>query len=172
MKTVAAETGAQLIGLSELALYESNVGSHRISRWIWLVPSLSPVIMLAALAGWGLCSFGSVRVGFRVLSGERVIVHPMVATVEVPPSELETETMFRVYNLTGVPLRLTGAESHCTCFAPQGLPKTIPPGETYTFHVVVRSKGRGIRIDDALTLFTDHRGTQSLRLRVRGPASW
>lgn len=88
-----------------------------------VVATISGVIFVL-----GLLNLPYVRAAFAFLGGERLIVMKATGSFgEGRVGELR-ELVFPVWNLTGEPVRVVGANSHCTCVATKDLPLEIPPG--------------------------------------------
>lgn len=137
----------------------------------YLVPVVASLALLVVLAGSGWIAYGSPVVAFRYIKGDRVMILNHVATVNTnSPKPLEM-TSFRVINLSSTALKLTGAQTHCTCVLTEALPTTVPPWGHHDLEIAVHIRKRGELLAQPLTLFTDNGRIQRWPLLVRGSMS-
>ncbi len=101
--------------------------------------------------------------------GDLTIDSPIKSLGTVPP-RTTVRVPFRFTNRGRGPIRVVGGTFTCSavaCIEAEGLPFTIPPGETREVVVVTETKNPG-HCDRTIAIFTDCPGWKSLELTVRG----
>ncbi len=124
------------------------------------------IVLLAMLALQ--IYFGSARVGVRYLRGERLIVgSPRVHVgVLAPASTVIVRTS--IHNHTGVPVRLLGASTRCTCVMAIDLPAVIQPGSKFPLAFQVRALPGKTQVDEQVVIFTSDPRRPELSVVVTG----
>jgi hypothetical protein len=128
---------------------------------------LGTAAALALVTLAGTLAYGSPEVALARLRGELVTVEPAFVSFGEGETGETLETTVRVRNWTNIPVRLIGATSDCSCIATEGLPETIPPGQSREVPIRLRLKTRnpGYFSREAF-IWTDSEGQPALRLSL------
>ena len=116
------------------------------------------VVLIIAVIFYGTSLFGAPQ-----------IVAPLCEFKEIPAGETARQKI-SVQNPTSQPLQLIGAMVPCTlcgCASTEGLPVTIPPGQSGSVTVLFKATSAG-QFKTEIELYTDNPEQTIVRLHVRG----
>ncbi|QDT94492.1 DUF1573 domain-containing protein [Gimesia algae] len=116
------------------------------------------VILVVAVIFYGTSLFGAPQ-----------IVAPLCEFKNIPADETARQKI-TVQNPTRQPLQLIGAMVPCTlcgCASTEGLPVTIPPGQSGSVTVLFKATAAG-PFKTEIELYTDNPDQTIVRLQVRG----
>jgi len=145
-------------------------------RTAWLSLLIRSVIGAAVLIGllclWAYAQFGSLAVAAAYLRGERLMIRPDVVDLGELREGEEREVCLEATNFGGVPVRIVGSRSNCSCTVTQDLPITVPPGISREVRVFVKpafADGTTVFSQDVV-FFTDVRAQPICRTTIIGKA--
>lgn len=123
--------------------------------------------MLLVLTGFGIWTYGSPQAVLARLQGRTLTISSDYIDFGSGTVDQVLTADVEVWNVSDRPVRLTGGTTDCTCVTTSGLPKTIPPGESWPVPVklTIPSAGSG-RFTRVVELWTDRVGEQTIRVRV------
>lgn len=116
------------------------------------------VVLVVAVIFYGTSLFGAPQ-----------IVAPLCEFKDTPAGETARQKI-SLQNTTSQPLQLIGALVPCTlcgCASTEGLPVTIPPGQSESFFVLFKATTAG-QFNTEIELYTDNHEQTIVRLQVRG----
>lgn len=132
--------------------------SRGIAAWIGL-----SVVIIAALAAYGIVRFGSLRSSLAYVRNDLLIVEGGVKVLGDLPLDSRHDLQFSIRNLGGRSVRILGAKSSCTCATIGERPREIPPGESRSVLVRFHVEDEG-PVGGRVTLFTDDPAHRELPL--------
>jgi len=144
----------------------ANVHTIRAKAWAKLVLALlvAGVLLVLMLSNW--MHRGLPMIALAYLRGERLIIDPSVASLQVARMGEERSISFRVLNFTGRPVNLVGGTSNCVCVTIKDLPLEVPVGGSQSFAVTVRVGDKAL--NESASLITDFPAKPRLFFRVTG----
>lgn len=116
-----------------------RIGIPIKKEWIWRIAGclVTALIGAAIFEGWACARFGSAAMCLRYLRGERMVLRSPVIDLGVVKSNVKQAVSFEIVNLTDHSVQILGAKADCPCVASDGLPVTIPAGNTEALRVQV-----------------------------------
>ncbi|MGH7201993.1 MAG: DUF1573 domain-containing protein [Planctomycetaceae bacterium] len=161
------DAGAVLV----LAVVAPATDAGRSSRWRRLIRSnlwqmlLIGTGALTILYGLTFPIFGSPAAALAWIQGSRVTISPEVIDLgECAPGEKRL-AVFEITNREDRPVTIVGGTTTCACTTTQGLPVTVPPGETRTVPVTVTIVGTE-SFSQTVTLYRDGQSLGMLQGRI------
>jgi hypothetical protein len=110
----------------------TGAATAAVSNWRRRLLDWSVLLATVTIGGLILCAigiwrFGSLSHALKYAQGYSVIPESSVITLGNVESGSRVTGRIRLLNLTGSPVRVTGAESSCGCIAYEDLPIDVPP---------------------------------------------
>ncbi len=127
-------------------------------------------VVLTALGLFTL-RFGSPSTSLAYLRGERVIASPSTYDVGEGRSGEMKRAVFRLHNLTGSPLTITGGATSCTCITQERFPIRIEPAMSVDMTVSIKLSEKPGMLPQSIILYTDSSEQPEVALRIAGRIS-
>jgi len=142
-----------------------------VSRWLipLSVTALLAVLGLVGLALGASAEFGSIPSALSYLRGARLI--PLCYSMQAGTVARGEEPVleFNLRNWSDKPLAILGARSTCTCLGLGEFPLRVPPHETRSLRVRLRTKRRKPGpISERVRIYTNEKRSDALTLAVTG----
>lgn len=138
---------------------------RRMSRFTGMSPGLALAILLG-LGGFASSHFDLMGVALSYLQGERLIVERRVLSTRPLAARERERLAFKLINFEFRPATVIGGRSSCSCLATEGLPTTIPPGESRNLEVHVTGRSQGGSLSQSIAYYTDDPAYPSITLQV------
>ncbi|QDU39581.1 hypothetical protein Mal4_39260 [Maioricimonas rarisocia] len=137
-------------------------------RYSWLCVPLAGILgTLVLVVGGGTLLYGSPALLLARLRGEQLVLRPAVLKLGECGPGAERHILLQLTNLGEQPAGILGGTTTCSCVATQGLPITVPAGETRSVPVTVHVGGEAPEFRQTITLFTDGDQLGTLQAEVR-----
>lgn len=127
--------------------------------------------ILILLTAAGIARYGSTEAALAHLRGEALTLSPRHLDFGDGHPGQKLEATIEVWNWTDAPVRLIGGTSDCSCVTTDGLPVTIPPGESASvpIRIVLPGETTGAFTRKAV-IWTDCDRAKTIRLTLGGRA--
>ena len=133
---------------------------------------LGAIVLIGLFCLWAYAEFGSLAVAAAYLRGERLMIRPVVFDLGELREGEQRELSFEATNLGGVPVRIVGSRSNCSCVVTNELPMTVPAGTSRQVNVFVKGAfpdGTAVFSRDVV-FFSDVRAQPICRTTIIGKA--
>jgi hypothetical protein len=124
--------------------------------------------LLSLLWGSVAWQFGTLKHGFRYLTGYNYAVYPSEIDVGEGTEGDQKTSSVMVRNLSFSPIRVIGALTTCKCLVVTGLPLTIEPRQTVDVQFTIRLESSKGGVEQIATILIDDGQMQQSPVAIRG----
>jgi hypothetical protein len=142
-----------------------------VALWSFLTSSLvTGALITSAILALGYVHFGSLRVAFAYLRGERLISSSRLIECGALQPGAERDLEFSICNFTAASIKLLGATPTCGCIITDQVPASIAPGERKQMHLHLRAPVGATDREfwQEVVYYTDYADKQVVTLAIHG----